>query len=320
MDARARKSLTRIAQCFFLLLVLHIVEELVIIPRVVNTWGLIACVGGFVFLLIYIRFINKPLEKIGVVFSEHKVRKGIIIAAILNIVSAGIVFAIEYLRISAQPGHTGVRVFYHSAQYAYSVAGFRIFATWLVLGLLIDVIHAIFYEMTFRGLLITLGSRSMHFWTINLIQAGLYTIWFLIPVLRVILYHSTANSAIRIPILFLVMLVYEMLTAVKLGLLRFSTGSVWACFFDHFAFAYILDMIHVQHTTAGRPVQMDGSYYLRIICYQAISLLMVFIYYMYKKPKIQKIQKHSGAHHTSHHLAHQSAHQSTRHSTHQSEN
>jgi hypothetical protein len=207
-------------------------------------------------------------------------------------VPAVIVYTVEYLRISAQPGHTVVSVFYNSAQYAYSSAGFWTFAMWLAIGMLVNVIHALFYEMAFRGLLLSLGSRSMRFWKINLLQAGLYTFWFLIPVVRIILYYSSTNSTSQILILFIVMLVYEMISAVKLGLLRFSTGAIWVCIFDHFAFACILDMIHVQHTAADMTVQLDGSYYLRIICYQAISLLMVFVYYLRKKPQIQKSGKH----------------------------
>lgn len=298
MDARKQKALKRISQCFLLFLVLRIVEELLVIPRF-DTRGMIACVGGVVILLVYIRYINKPLEKIGMIFSGHKVRKGIILAAILNIVPAAIVFTLEYFRISRTPVHTAITIFFKSEQYAYSSAGFQKFAMWLAIGILVDVIHAFFYETAFRGLLITLGSRSMRFWKINLIQSGLYTFWFLFPVLRVILYYSSAYSAKQTLTLFLVMLVYQMLISVKLGLLRYSTGSVWACIFDHFAFACILDMIHVQHTAADMTVQLDGSYYQRILCYQAISLLMVFVYYMYKKPKIEQLQKQANVHHTS---------------------
>ena len=296
MDVHTRKAMTRITQCFLLFLILRLVEELLIVPHF-NSWGLIACVGGFVILLFYIRFINKPLEQIGMIFSGHKMRKAIILAVILNLVPAVIVYALEYFRVSATPGHTVITVFYNSAQHAYSSAGFLKFAMWLAIGMLVNVIHAFFYEMAFRGLLITLGARSICFWKINLIQAGLYTFWFLIPVLRVILYYSGATSTKQILTLLLVMLVYQMLISIKLGLLRFSTGSVWACIFDHFAFACVLDMIHVQHTASDMTVLLDQNYYLRIIGYQAISLLMVFIYYLYKQPKIKK---QTSAHHAVH--------------------
>ena len=303
MDAHKRKALSRIILCFSLFLVLRLAEELLIIPRVFNTRGLIACLGGLVILLVYIRFINRSLEQIGMVFSRHKVRKGIVIAVILNLVSAVIAYALEYSRISATPGQTVVSVFYGSADHAYSSAGLLRFAMWMAIGVLIAVIHAVFYELAFRGLLITLGSHSMRFWKINLIQAGLYTFWFLIPVVRLILYPS-ADSNVRIPALFLIMLVYQMFTSVKLGLLRSSTGSVWVCIFDHIGFACILDMIHVQHTALDMTVQMDQSYTLRIICYQAVSLLMVSVYYIYKTQKIRKTQKsraHAVGHRSSSH-------------------
>ena len=284
MNAHTRKSLTRITQCFFLFLVLRLAEELLIVPRF-NSRGLIACLGGFVVLLVYIRFINKPLENIGMIFSEHKIRKAIILAALINLVPAVIVYALEYFRVSAAPGHTVITAFYDSVQYAYSSAGLPEYVMWLAFGMLVNVIHAFFYEIAFRGLLITLGSRSMHFWKINLIQSGLYTFWFLIPVVRLLMYYSSEDLSIHILTLFIVMLVYQMLTAVRLGLLRLSTGSVWACIFDHFACACILDMIHVQYTASDMTVQLDQNYYLRVVGYQAVSLLMVFIYYMKKKHK-----------------------------------
>ncbi len=291
MEAHKNKALSRIIQCFSLFLVLRLLEELLIIPRYVNTKGLVACIGGFAILLFYIRFINKPLEEIGMIFSGHKVRKGIILAAAFNLIPAAIVFTMEFRRFSAMPGHTVISVFYDSVQHSYSAAGFMNFAMWAGIGLLIAVVHAFFYEMTFRGLLITLGSRSLHFWAINAIQAGLYTFWYLIPVLRVLLYYSGAYGLRRIFVLFLVTLAYEMLTAVKLGLLRSSTGSVWACIFDHIAFAYLLDMIHVQYTAADMSVQLDEKYYTRILAYQVLSLLMAFVYYIYKKQKIQEKQR-----------------------------
>lgn len=58
------KALSHISQCFFFFLILHLAEELLIIPKLYNTKGIISCVGGFVILLFYIRFINKPLEQI----------------------------------------------------------------------------------------------------------------------------------------------------------------------------------------------------------------------------------------------------------------
>ena len=288
MEVHQNKALSRIIQCFSFFLVLRLLEELLIIPRYYNTKGLVACIGGFAILLFYIRFINKPLEEIGMIFSGHKVRKGMLLAALFNLLPAVIVFALEYYRLASTPGHTAVTVFYDSVRHSYSAAGFTGFAMWAGIGLLIAVIHAFFYEMTFRGLLITLGSRSLQFWAINLIQAGLYTFWYLIPVLRVLMYYSNVYSLRRILILFIVTIIYEMLTAVKLGMLRSSTGSVWACIFDHIAFAYIIDMIHVQYTTPNMTVLLDEKYYTRIVAYQLVSLLMVTVYYFFKNRKIKE--------------------------------
>ena len=291
MEVHQKKALSRIIQCFSLFLVLRLVEELFIIPRYLNTKGVVACLGGFAVLLFYIRFINKPLEEIGMIFSGHKIRKGIILAAVFNIVPAVIVYFIEYRRLSASGGHTVLSMFYDSAQHSYSAAGLGGFVLWASIGLAIALLHAFFYEMTFRGLLITLGSRSLHFWAINTIQAALYTFWYLIPVVRVVLYYSGVYSTKRIIVLFIVTLIYEMITAVKLGMLRSSTGAVWVCIFDHIAFAYIIDMIHVQHTAVNMTVSLDAHYYVRIIAYQVIALLMTSVYFVVKRNKIKEMQR-----------------------------
>lgn len=291
MEVHQNKALSRIIQCFGFFLILRLVEELFIIPRYVNTKGVVACIGGFAILLFYIRFINKPLEEIGMIFSGHKVRKGILLAALFNAIPAVIVYAVEYRRLSSYSGYTTMSLFYDSVDHSYSAAGIGGFLMWAAIGFAIALIHAFFYEMTFRGLLITLGSRSLHFWAVNLIQSGLYTFWYLIPVVRVLLYYSGVYSFKRIVILFIVTIIYEMLTAVKLGLLRSSTGSVWACIFDHLAFAYILDMVHLQYTAPNMAVSTDDKYYTRIIAYQLISLLMVSVYYFYKKQKILEKQR-----------------------------
>ena len=102
MDVHTRKAMTHITQCFLLFLILRLVEELLIVPRF-NSQGLIACVGGFVILLIYIRFINKPMEAIGVIVDEHKARKGIILAAIFDRFGLGVY--LRPLRVCLHSGY-----------------------------------------------------------------------------------------------------------------------------------------------------------------------------------------------------------------------
>ena len=293
MDAQKNKALSRVVQCFLLFLVLRVIEELVIIPHVTNTMGLISSLGGLVVLLIYIRFINKPLDEIGMIFSGHKVRKGIFLSFALNIVPAVLVYWMEYRRYAMLEGFTRVSIFYENVSRSYSQAGLRGFILWTLAGLIIGVVNAFFYELSFRGLLITLGSRSLHFSAINTIQAALYTLWYIIPVIRVLVYYSNVYSMRRILILFAVTLVYELITAIKLGLLRYATGSVWVCIFDHILFAFILDMIHIQYTQSRyeRVAGYQLSYYVRILAYQAVALLITVIYYFRKKKKIQEMQQ-----------------------------
>lgn len=291
MDMNKNKALRRMIQCFSLFLALRVIEELIIIPRF-NTMGLISCLGGLIVLLIYVRFINKPLDEIGMLFSGHKVAKGILISVLLNVIPAVSVYYAEYRTLMADGGYARVTIFYEQASRSYSAAGMRTFLLWTLAGLLIGIVNALFYEISFRGLLITLGSRSLHFSAINWIQTGLYTVWYLIPVVRIAIYNLGDEITVkRLLILLGVTLCYEMITGLKLGLLRFSTGAVWVCIFDHIVFAFILDMVHMQYTDLAGTVYLDSRYYFRILAYQAVAFVITFIYYSYKKKKILAIQQ-----------------------------
>ena len=300
MGTQKARSLSRITLCFFFFMILHLAEEFFIIPNFFNTQGVIACIGGLAILLIYIRFINKPLEKIGFVFSRHKIRKGVLLAALFNLVPAVIVFAGEFLAHRVKGEHTVISFFYGTVERSHSVAGMGGMLLGALIALALAVVHAFFYEMAFRGLMITLGTRAMRFAPANAIQSALYTVWFLVPVVRIVLFSKQTVTLRFIITLFVSLLIYEALTAVRLGLLRMATGSVWACIFDHIAFGFILDMVHMQTTDANMRVQLDGSYYARIIAYQAIALVMVFVYYVVKKKKIKQKHKHQHQHQSRH--------------------
>ncbi|MBQ7540775.1 MAG: CPBP family intramembrane metalloprotease [Clostridia bacterium] len=281
MDVQKNKAIRRVVQCFLVFLALCILEELVIIPHVINTMHLISSVGGLIVLLIYIRFINKPLDEIGMIFSGHKVRKGILLAFLLNLAPAAIVYLWEYRILSLQGGAV-FSLYYDKPARSFSSAGPAVFLAWAVACLMISVVEAFFYELSFRGLLITLGSRSLHFYAINIIQAALFTVWYLMRWLSLVVYQSDKYTTNQIIYLLVIILVYEIMTALKLGLLRFSTGSVWACIFDHIGFGFIMEIVHLND---------DSRYYTRIIAYQAIALIITYVYYVYKKKKIHEMQQ-----------------------------
>lgn len=296
MDARKNKTLRRLILSFALFLVLRVFEELLVMPRLLqnnpyaDTFGLIASFGGIIVLLVYIRYINKPLEEIGMIFSGHKVSKGILIAAICNLIPAAAAYLAEY-RIYSNPGsYVKLTLFYRNANRAYSVLGTRDYIFWMFAGLAIIIITALFYEISFRGLLITLGSRSLRFPVVNLMQAGLYTVWFVLPVLRRILYQNLQIGSKAFLELLFVIIIYEMITGIKLGLLRYSTGSIWVCIFDHIAFGFIQDMVQIQYDNSSSNMLLHGSSF-RVLAYQAIALVMVIVYYSYKKNKIRQIQR-----------------------------
>ena len=289
MNAKKAKTVRKLTASFFLFLILRVVEELYIIPRLYNTMGLVSCIGSLFILLLYIRLDNKPLETIGMLFSKHKFGKGLGIAAVLNAVPTLIVYPLAYLYFNDR--HPNLAIYYDQTENAYSLAGTKTFLFWVLFGLFVSLVHALFYEMAFRGLLLTLAARSFPFAAVNFMQAGLYTFWYLIPVLRIVLYAGGSYARKQLVALVLFLLVYEMLTALKLGMLRRATGSIWVCIFDHVAFTYIFDMLHIQHD--GNALSADYTGYVVMLAYQAIAMLLTAVYYKKKIEKIQDQQRSS---------------------------
>ena len=283
MNAKKAKTVRKLTASFFLFLILRLVEELYIIPNLYDTMGLVSCIGGLLILMVYIRLDNKPLEVIGMLFSKHKTKKGLLIAVVINAVPALIVYPLIYLSLRNQ--YPNLAIYYDKVANAYSVGGPKQFVMWALLGLLISVAHAFFYEMAFRGLLLTLASKSFPFGAVNVMQAGLYTFWYLIPVLRILIYAGGTYRTKQIVILVLFLLVYEMVTALKLGMLRRATGSIWVCIFDHIAFTYIFDMLHIQHDS--RTLGADYTSYIIMLAYQLIAMILTAVYYKEKRAKIQ---------------------------------
>ena len=289
MDFSQRKAVRKTIYAFLMFLAIRLVEELLIVARFhLNTKGLISCVAGIVILLVYIRFDNKALDEIGLLFSMKKIGKGFLFAFLLNAVAAAVTFAFAYWKAS-QSGYARITFFYDDVANAYS-AGLRTFLFWAGFALVVALFHAVFYELSFRGLFITIGSRTLTFGTVNALQSALYAVWFAIPILRILIYQTSSMNADGYLKLTAFMIAYEFITAAKLGLLRRTTGSLWVCIFDHVAFSFLLDMVHVQLTTSAPTVRVlnDPNYYAQMLLYQVLSLVICFVWSIPRSKKMKE--------------------------------
>ncbi len=285
MDSVKKKYSSRVFHIFFLLFILRVIEEFAIV-NAVDTMGLLTCAGGFFLLLIYLRFVNKALDEVGLLFMPRKVRKGFLMAVVLNIIPMLLVYTAEYFIL--RPGSESINftVYYDNVSRAYSEVGLSAYIGWMAAGIFVSAIHAIFYEMTFRGVILTLSAKVYKFGTANFIQAVLYTIWFMVPVARVALFNFGVYGLERIIRLAVFILIYEMLVALKLGLIRNASGSVWMCIFDHAAFSLVTDSLHIQQSV-GISTFTDINIYQRLIAYQAISLIIAVVYAVIKNKKVK---------------------------------
>ena len=292
MEVAQQKVVRKTIYAFLMFLVVRLIEELLIVPHFhLNTKGLLSCVIGIVILLVYIRFDNKALDEIGLIFSAKKIGNGLLFAFALNVVVCAGTYALLYLRLAQQEGSARITFYYDEVERSVS-SGMRTFLLWALFALAVALFHAVFYELSFRGLLLTIGMRKLSFSVINALQAALYAVWFLIPILRVLVYQTSALDARGYLKLVAFALVYEFMTALRLGFMRKATGSLWICIFDHIAFTFLLDMIHLQLTSSSMQVSNDMFYYSRMIVYQAISLLICYVYYIQKEKKArQKLQE-----------------------------
>ena len=285
MEAVQQKTVRKTIYAFLMFMVARLFEELIVIPHFgLDTKGLVSCVLGIVILLVYIRFDNKALDEIGLLFSARKVGKGIGFALLLNAAITVVVFGVQYLYMLKKDGYTVLTLYYDDTEHAYS-GGLKAFLFWALFGLVVAIFHAVFYELSFRGLFLTIGQRSLSFSVVNALQAGLYAVWYLIPILRVLINSPGAREWKWYVNIFLFMLIYEFITAFRLGMLRKASGSLWVCIFDHIGFAFILDFVHVQFTGADAKAVNDPNQYVQLIAYQLLSLAVCFVYYLVRNKK-----------------------------------
>lgn len=278
MERTQKKAVKRLTLCFLIFFAIRVLEELVITPLFRNTMGYISCGGGIIILLLYIRYIDKPIEWIAFPFVWKKFRNGIGMAFILNSIPMVLVYLVEFLYYKSKTGFAHLSIYYDSVSHAYSNVGRKEFLLWMGVGLLTSLVHAAFYELTFRGLFFSLSAKTFKFGQTNALQSLLYVIWFMIPVLRVLAFSFNNYQKSQLINLVVFTIIYEFLTAYKLGVLRNASGSVWVCIFDHMAFGYILDILHIQ----ANHVPTDLSLYQRMIAYQAVALILTIIYNTYK--------------------------------------
>lgn len=281
----------RVINCFTFFFIVRFIEEFIIVPKSpFSTHSMVACIAGIAVLMIYLKMENKPFEKIGLIFSRHKIKKGFLTAVLLNIVPFAVVYPLTYLYLKNSYAYVRPTLYFDSAKYCYS-NGAKAFVLLLLAGLVVSVFHAVFYELTFRGLLMQLCSKTFSFAKTNLIQAALYTFWFLISAARVAALSNGAYTSKDIVVLIGFFIVYEFMIAVKLGLCRHGSGALWVCLFDHMAFSFIGDVVHFQISTAAGQLVSGYSSYGLLIAYQAISFLIALIYYIKKMKTVKNTRR-----------------------------
>ena len=277
MTKPAYKNVIRVANCFTIFLIIKILEDFLIVPKLgINIHGAFSCVVGFVAMLVYMRIYSKSFEDIGLWFSRRKVKKGVLVALLINVIAIVAVYPIEYLYRRSQGFTVVVTAYYEKASNSFSSGSTR-FLIYICIAVAVSVIHALFYELAFRGLFMRLCTRTFSFSVTNILQASLYTIWFCISFLRVVAGGSSLNVYSMVMLL-LFILVYEFTISIKLGLLKRASGSLWLCIFDHLIFGFVTDVIHFQcYSPAGNLIEENS--YLRLIAYAFISLFVSYIYY-----------------------------------------
>ncbi|MCR5485039.1 MAG: hypothetical protein K6F09_05540 [Clostridiales bacterium] len=284
MNKTAQRALFHLFNCFAILLIVRIIEEFLLVGILGDTHSIIVCVFGIIFVFAYLRVKLKPIEKIGLIVTRHKITKGFVLAVLINVIPFVLINGFIYFYYKSLGCSVSPAVFFDTAARSRDAAGTSVFLMWLLFALAVAVLHAVFYEISFRGLLIHFGNYGLSYTKTNLLQSGLYTLWFLIPLLKSI----TSTSKSNFIFLFVFFILYEFITAYKLGLCRFATGALWLPIFDHLAFGYYCDCFRLQVSTAEGTLlnnQLDFRF-LPLLIYQVVSFIIVFIYYLNKKSSL----------------------------------
>lgn len=221
----------------------------------VNTFSIITCLIGVAALVFFLYYAEFGADKLGIVIERDVLPFDLRRAALISCGSIAAVLVLEQL-IYTLRGKSGL-FFQPGYDLGYFVlpdtsvrtGGLFTFLQWALLGLLISLIRAVFFEVGFRGFCLHFNAEDSNYETGNLRQSICFTVLACLPtVIRLIQNLSKQDLvAYSVPVALLAILSVLLsffLLGYRQGMLRYVTGSVWICVFSFFFFDYFNNFFH----------------------------------------------------------------------------
>lgn len=256
---------------FTICLIIRIVEYFVIkTDTTFFSENFIHKLFGILLLLILLKITDYKLRDIG--FKRQHFVKYLCCGLLLGFVCFGVAYFTEYVILLANAQNPSFEFYVNG----FSLVGNAVKHTeisFLVLCVLLNIVNVIMEEGLFRGFFYKVISRKNSFFKSILIVALLFGLWHFVMPLQLLV--SGEINSLSFVVMTLGYIILAGVMSLKWSLLYRITGSLFAGIGDHlFNNIIATNLLHLVTDTGA-----DGLQIVRILIAQAISFVIVLLYY-----------------------------------------
>lgn len=281
---------------FLIFVVIRIIENIFrMLPNSrINTRNMVGAILGLGILTIILYVTGKTNESIGIVLNKYKILKGLVVSWFVSItpILVGLIFdlmSMKLLSLRSPEGGYNIDFSVYAYGTRFSGGSFGTYLSRIALCAFITLLAALFYEMLFRGYLLSQSRRIMPFYAANLFQGTLYGLWCaIIPILGALVGIASIASmgttyAVKLILLYFL---HGLLGGLAYGLCVKASGAIWLSMFSNFILAFSMNIIHTTSDSGMGLFEMR-----RCVVTDACFLVFAFIFYAYKKKKHNGIRE-----------------------------
>lgn len=198
---------------------------------------IVSKVLGFIFVLVYLWVLRKPIGSIGL--HSRSLNKALLIGGLSLLILYTTLYAIQFYRLSTV-GETPQLVFAAIDKGTGAMAGL-FFTLFLLFG---QFVNALMEESIFRGIMLPHLMLRFSFWKANALQAVLFGLAHLVwPLSSWVSGRATAGEAASEAV---ALLIFTTVGGLVFGYLYYRTGSLWTAVVAHLIDNSISLFFHIQ--------------------------------------------------------------------------
>jgi len=261
---------------FLLVVALRYAEVFVPVLNALPDKSIVSKALGFIFLLVYLRVLRRPISSIGL--HAKNFDKAFLIGGLSLLILYAALYAFQFSRLSA--AGESPRLVLGAINKDAGVMGGLFFTLFYLFG---QIVNAFMEEGIFRGLMLPHFMRRFKFWQANVLQAFLFGLAHLVwPLSSWVSGQATAEEAVAGSVS---LLIFTTVGGLVFGYLYYRTDSLSTSWFAHLIDNAIGLFFHIQivsRLNAERDILMLAS-----IGFIALALLAWIVAKRFNLPTLK---------------------------------